>query len=258
MSKRAGQRGYFPSAAAPPGFGGSRKGAFAPIRLWMGDPRATGLSMSTWQAWQLPDDLTGLTFLDIGCWEGTKCVEAVERNARRVVGVDLCTCDTLRRNVQHYGFEFLQLDVFSEKFLHLEQFDLVLCAGVLYHVENVLSLLTRLRHCTRQRLVLETAVHRVDEEKPILLFHPGEDLDANPSNWWTPNLRCLEEMLVATGFATPRLVHQTVVQSTRTGETIYRACVHTEPASVDLRKAFPRHTSLMSLQGGERSAPPLI
>ena len=101
--------------------------------------------------------MTGLTFLDVGCWEGVNCAEAVRRGADRVVGIDLCTSDELRRNVENFGFEFVQMDVLSEKWLELDAFDVVLCSGVLYHVENVISLLFRLRTVTRELLVLETA-----------------------------------------------------------------------------------------------------
>ena len=78
------------------------------------------------------------------------------------------------------------MDIFSEKFLELDRFDVVLCSGVLYHVENVLSLLFRLRKTVDELLVLETATNKICDDQPILLFHPGGDLKDNPSNWWTP------------------------------------------------------------------------
>ena len=68
-----------------------------------------------WQRYSLPEDMTGKTFLDVGCWEGVNCAEAMTRGAKRVVGVDLCTSEPLRENVERYGFEFVQLDVLSEK-----------------------------------------------------------------------------------------------------------------------------------------------
>ena len=35
------------------------------------------------------------SFLDVGCWEGVHCAEAVRRGADSVVGVDICTCPDL-------------------------------------------------------------------------------------------------------------------------------------------------------------------
>ncbi len=205
--------------------------------------------MNKWTEYKLPDDMSGRTFLDVGCWEGNCCVEAVRRNARHVVGVDLCTSEDLRRNVDAYDFEFLQLDVLSEKFLELAQYEIVLCSGVLYHVENVLSLLFRLRKTATQLLVLETAINTLQEDLPILLFHPEADLSDNPSNWWTPNRACLFAMLDTCGFSDITVVYQRTVD-----ESISRLCVHAVPTGhVDYEKVLPRKASLMSLYGGDRS-----
>src|SRR5687768_5846984 len=114
-----------------------------------------------WDLDRLPSEMRGKSFLDVGCWEGENCVEAKRRNASEVVGVDLCTSESLRKNVDAAGFRFLQLDIFSEKFLELDRFDVVLCGGVLYHVENVLSLLFRLRKTVKELLVIETLAHKV-------------------------------------------------------------------------------------------------
>ena len=148
----------------------------------------------------MPVDLTGKTFLDVGCWEGMHCAEAVRRDAEQVVGVDLCTSDDLAFNVHRYGFDFLQMDIFGEKWLEMGTFDVVLCSGVLYHVENVMSLLFRLRKVVSELLVIETGITRLQPDKPMMIFHgQGEGTD-NPSNWWTPNKLCLEQMLTTAGF----------------------------------------------------------
>ena len=73
-----------------------------------------------------------------------------------VVGIDMCTSEALRQNVDDHGINFIQCDVFSEKFLELDTYDVVLCSGVLYHVENVLSLLFRLRKTARELVVIDT------------------------------------------------------------------------------------------------------
>src|SRR5213082_1943251 len=72
---------------------------------------------NNWDRYGLPADMTGKTFLDVGCWEGVNCAEAVRRGASQVVGVDLCTSDELRENVEKFGFEFVQMDILSEKWL---------------------------------------------------------------------------------------------------------------------------------------------
>src|SRR3954469_6566143 len=82
---------------------------------------------SRWERFRLPVELEGRSFLDVGCWEGVHCAEAVRRGASETVGVDICTGRELKRNVERYGFDFIQLDVFGESFLGLGRFDVVLC-----------------------------------------------------------------------------------------------------------------------------------
>ena len=201
-----------------------------------------------WKLYGLPDDLTGKSFLDVGCWEGHRCVDAVLRGASNVVGVDLYTCDALHNNVEQYGFEFVQMDVLSEKFLELDRFDIVLCSGVLYHVENVLSLLIRLRKSVDELLVVETVTHHVCDEQPILLLHAERDLADNPSNWWTPNELCLKQMLEVSGFRDIKVVYR---KERKKGTD--RVCVHAIPAgSVPIGKILTRRKEYMSLYGGNR------
>ncbi len=201
-----------------------------------------------WGRFKLPEDMEGKTFLDVGCWEGANCAEAVRRGAKQVVGVDLCTSDELDRNVQRFGFEFLQLDVLSEKWLELDSFDVVLCSGVLYHVENVISLLLRLRAVTERDglLALETATKKVGGNQPVMVFRPDHE-DNNPSNWWVPNKLALHEMLKTCGYGEI----EDVWEKPRPGGS--RLCVHARPVRRDNHdRALPRKREAMSLSGGER------
>jgi SAM-dependent methyltransferase len=199
-----------------------------------------------WERYELPEDMTGKSFLDVGCWEGINCAEAVSRGARKVVGVDLCTSRKLRNNVETFGFEFIQMDVLSEKWLELDDFDIVLCSGVLYHVENVISLLFRLRTVTRELLVLETATRDIGGNEPVMLFKPTDERD-NPSNWWFPNRSCLREMVRSCGFDDP----QEVFVKERGGG--HRVCVHARPVERDsYERILPRKPHSMSLVGGDR------
>jgi tRNA (mo5U34)-methyltransferase len=204
--------------------------------------------LNKWTEYRLPEDMQGKTFLDVGCWEGERCVEALQRGARRSVGIDLCTSETLRRNVEEHGFEFVQMDIFSEKFWELEDFDVVLCSGVLYHVENVLSLLFRLRKTARELLVLETAATRLYDDESIMVFYPATGAERWPSRWWTPNARCLTDMLLTCGFEDVREVYRRDVD-----ERLCRICVQARPGGfVPHDKFAPRRQQFMSLYGGDR------
>ncbi len=210
------------------------------------DPTRKG--RNKWARYQMPEDMTGKTFLDVGCWEGATCAEAVRRGAKQVVGVDLCTSDDLKRNVDEFGFEFVQMDILSEKWLELDTFDVVLCGGVLYHVENVISLLFRLRRVTGEMLVLETAVRRLHMDTPLLLFHPSDERTRNPSNWWVPNPPAVFDMLAACGFTDIETAWEK-----EKGGTGGRLCVHAKPTRQDgYDRILPRKAESMPIEGGQR------
>lgn len=205
-----------------------------------------GAEDTQWVRFGLPRSMKGKRFLDVGCWEGQNCVEAVKRGAEQVVGVDLCTSDELRRNIDEHGFEFLQMDVLSEKWLELDSFDVVLCAGVLYHVENPLSLLFRLRRVTEELLVLETATYIVETDRPVLVLSPVDNR-RNASNWWFPNKLGVFEMLKASGFS------DVTVQEEKLRTTGSRLCVHAKPVRLDsYDRVLPRQPEVMSIAGGQR------
>lgn len=203
---------------------------------------------SRWEQFRLPVELAGRTFLDVGCWEGVHCADAVRRDAADVVGVDLCSSPHLSKNVDRYGFEFLQLDVFSERWLELGRFDVVLCSGLLYSVENVTSLLARLRASTGELLVLETGITTHQPDKPMMIFHGGGEGTGNPSNWWTPNKLCLTQMLETAGFEGISTVWE---EERHSGYA--RTCVHAVPKGwPDRDRLLPRKRKQMSINGGNR------
>jgi SAM-dependent methyltransferase len=209
--------------------------------------------VSQWQLHGLPEDLSGKSFIDVGCWEGNICAEATKRNAASVLGIDYCTSPDLARNQQKFGFGFIQLDVFSEKLLELPEFDVVHCAGVLYHVENPLSLLFRLRKLCRTggTLFLETTEYQGATSDPVMVFHPDSSLDDNPSNWWSTNEACLFEMLRAAGFADTTVTFKSSPPAAaptigRIGVTAWAASV---PDQISL-KLLPRRPTYMPNASG--------
>lgn len=204
---------------------------------------------NNWDRYGLPKDINGKTFIDVGCWEGVNCAEATKRGATQVVGVDLCTTDALKANVDEFGFEFVQLDILSEKWLELDTFDVVLCGGVLYHVENVISFLFRLRRITSEALYLETKIFDSDDHRPLMLFKPSDERTGNPSNWWFPNEQGLMDMLDACGFTNLEKTWE------NRGGGGHRVCIKAEPVRQrNYERVLPRKASKMPLVGGSRGA----
>ena len=110
-------------------------------------------------AFRLPVELEGRSFLDVGCWEGVHCADAVRRGASEVVGIDICTGDGLAANVERYGFEFLQMDVFGEHF-RASGASTSSSARACCLRRRARRCCCRLRNVTGELLVVETASRR--------------------------------------------------------------------------------------------------
>ncbi len=208
---------------------------------------------SRWEDYRLPVELHDKTFLDVGCWEGVHCAEAIRRQASDVVGVDLCTCPELAANVTRYDFEFLQLDVSGDRFEGLGRFDVVLCSGLLNRVSNPAGLLARLRARTEELLVVETLVTSLGGDDPIALFQGAGADSHDRSSWWVPNSACLKQMLEVAGFAGISTVWSQDSAGEGEAEHLARVAVHAVPSgNTDRRRLLPRRFAEMSLRGGSR------
>jgi SAM-dependent methyltransferase len=151
---------------------------------------------ANWKKFKLPDKIEGKTFCEIGCWDGSLCAEAMTRGAKRAVGIDMCVCDELKRKKKKFGFEFQQIDIFSEKFLALPTFDIVSNCGVLYHLENPFSAMVRTARLVKPGgiILIETLTTLELPKVPIMKFFENHE-----SRWWAPNDLCLRQMMKSVG-----------------------------------------------------------
>jgi tRNA (mo5U34)-methyltransferase len=90
----------------------------------------------------------------------------------------------------------------------LGAFDVVLYLGGLYHMRHPLLALERLVKVTREVAIIEThAAHfRGLERLPICQLIEGDELNADPSNWWTFNEAALLSLCRSAGFARAEMV----------------------------------------------------
>jgi tRNA (mo5U34)-methyltransferase len=90
----------------------------------------------------------------------------------------------------------------------LGTFDVVFFMGVLYHMENPLASLKRLASVTKSVAIIETHAIVVAgyEGREICEFYSSNQLNADGSNWWGPNLKALEGMCHAAGFSRVEVV----------------------------------------------------
>jgi tRNA (mo5U34)-methyltransferase len=173
-------------------------------------------------SWAIPQDLRGMSVLEVGCNAGFYAFEMKKRRAKRVVGIDtdphyLQQAEFIRNRL-NLDVEFRQLSVYKVEELQ-EQFDLVLFLGVLYHLRYPLLALDLLRrHVTRGLLVAQSMLRGSSQagalkedysfwETKVFLraefpkLHFVENRYASdPTNWWIPNRACFEAMLRAAGF----------------------------------------------------------
>ena len=158
----------------------------------------------------LPEQLQGLSVLDIGAWDGFFSFECKRRGASRVLATDFhewggggwgskagfeLAREALSLEVEDQTVDVLELDPTK-----IGQFDLVLFLGVLYHMRHPLLALERLASVTRSRAIVETVVEHVMPGRGAMVFYPSTELSVDDSNWWGPNELAVRQMLLAAGF----------------------------------------------------------
>jgi tRNA (mo5U34)-methyltransferase len=152
---------------------------------------------------QMPDNLSGVTVIDIGTTNGATAFECERRGAKEVVAVDLCGPDIFgfEKLARHLGsqVEFLQASVYElPGKLQGKTFDYCIFWGVLYHLRHPLLGLDALAQITNQSLTVETVISSADDVSAT--FFRGTELSNDGSNWWAPSENCLAEMLRSSGF----------------------------------------------------------
>ena len=115
----------------------------------------------------------------------------------------------------------------------LGTFDIVLYLGVLYHVRHPMLALERLASVTRRTAIIETQAEafRSSDNLPLCRFIEGDELNHDPSNWWTFNEAALVSMCRAAGFERAEMLRQPGTwrlhaSAMRRGSAPYRAVLH--------------------------------
>lgn len=96
------------------------------------DARSISDSNNKLERLQIPNDLTGKSFLDIGCNEGFFCDVAAQRGARRVVGIDFYA-PSLDYARAHYAHPVIEYRHQKWDKLPDESFDLILWASAMHY-----------------------------------------------------------------------------------------------------------------------------
>jgi len=170
----------------------------------------------------LPEDMSGMSVLDIGCNAGFYSLALAARGAR-VLGIDLDEHYLRQARWARDQFDvgaaqmaLRRMQVYELARLE-EEFDVVLFLGVLYHLRYPLLALDIVASKVRELLVLQTLTMPGEEtltppedmtlaqreqmlapEWPKMAFIEHR-LEGDPTNWWAPNRACVEAMLRSSG-----------------------------------------------------------
>jgi tRNA (mo5U34)-methyltransferase len=160
-------------------------------------------------------DLRNKSILDVGAWNGGFSLEAARRGASRIVGLDHATWNDphfhgretydLVAQVTGNHFEAIDLDLDASglSLSHLGRFDVVLYAGVFYHLFDPIAVTRELTALARESFVMETHIEDISDKRPAMVFYPSDELNKDSSNWWGPNTACVCALLRHLGF--PRI-----------------------------------------------------
>ena len=185
----------------------------------------TGYHELVWQRFRpaFPLDLRGASVLDIGSNAGFFSLQAKLLGAGRVLGIELIDmylqqADTIKHwwgldDIENRAGEAQAIDRLEEKF------DLVICAGILYHLKNPLYVLEQIGRLCPDTVLIETECIPADPRNVVVVRQgprgkakatpttkgfmkliETDELDGDGSNWWVPDAECVMGMLRIAGF----------------------------------------------------------
>ncbi len=154
----------------------------------------------------LPQNLHGIEVLDVGAYEGYYSVQLAQRGA--VVTANDHFIWNLPNDNSRTNFELVR-EITGQRINVLEspienipkkKSEITLFLGVLYHVEDQIETLRRIRESAKSLVILETLVDVLDNPSPNLRYYPGTSLNQDITNQFGPNLDALIGMIRHSGY----------------------------------------------------------
>jgi tRNA (mo5U34)-methyltransferase len=190
----------------------------------------------------LPKTMTGLRVLDIGARDGFYSFEC-ERRGAEVVAIDYASSEDtgfrVAKELLGSKVDLIHDNVYNVCPEKYGLFDIVLFLGVLYHLRDPMRAIDSIRSVCRGELFLET--HTIDQsilsrdagnslnvllletmlEMPLMQFYPRDTLNRDFTNYWGPNMQCVESMLEEANF--------TVTSRSRSGDRgVFRCKINSD------------------------------
>ena len=157
-----------------------------------------GLAVGTWPVERFGPlfggvNLVGKTALDIGCNAGNQTLR-MEQAGARVTGIDVDPLHEKQFTLvkKAFGLRARYVECPVEDIPCKDGYDVVLFAGVLYHVHDPFRALLAAWHASREVMLLESDSTPGDD-RPVAFF-VRNDSPWQYANWWLPTRRCLLDM----------------------------------------------------------------
>jgi len=139
------------------------------------------------------------TAADVGCGVG-RFSSFLQEVGYEVTGIEGREHNVLEARSRYPDIEFHQGNVEDEAILRQGMFDLVLCFGLLYHLENPLLAIRHLRALTKRGLLLESMCIPDPNVSMVLLTEPRLENQSLTDVAFYPSENCLVKMLYRAGF----------------------------------------------------------
>lgn len=148
-------------------------------------------SMNKLKRIQLPDDMTGMSFLDIGCNEGFFCAEALRRGASKVIGIDYDK-NAIDFALNKYGANNAFFINQGWDTLPDEKFDVILWASAMHYESKPKNIISMIHKRLKRYgvFILECGVSD-GSAKEMFIQQRKED------SLWYPTYRLLLDDLLA-------------------------------------------------------------
>jgi SAM-dependent methyltransferase len=183
---------------------------------------------------------------DVGCGIGYFC-KFLTGMGFHVVGFEGREQNAIEARRRYPEITFLTKNVEDPDFPNVGKFDLVLCAGLLYHLENPFRAIRNLHSLTGKVLLVESmCAPGIEPSLQLLDEYRSEDQGLNYIAFY-PTETCLVKMLYLAGFSYvygPTILPDSAdfreSASRRRERTIVAACV--EPVTLEQLKLLPEPT----------------
>ena len=166
----------------------------------------TSLTFQMRLAKNIPDDLLGMTVLDIGTADGFYSFLCEQRGAKRVLSIDNRNFPgfDIVKQILDSKVEYKKLDLYDLDQIN-ETFDFVLCFGVYYHLPDLVSAFQKLYSKTNKKLLLSGHILYSDSSIACL-YDEYEMHPKDRTNWWVASPTCIKKIAKRVGFADCQLI----------------------------------------------------